>query len=233
MAWYTASSDDGPIAGALADEPASTWPDGLWVGSVSWCDAILRACYGVHEFTDDPSCLFRIGLSKTRASLSLSDGTRIDGGETIGTLHFWNEHVPRYNGDGPNFGWARAMRDQVVNSLCALADYVERDRAWRDVLAFRAEAALTSRRSSRLHRVIERYGFEEVACDRSLLRRAHDLGDDFLLWGLTRAFNPAALLRLPFLRDHRELWISRASLLRHYGPRQRHRAGSATQFYGV
>ena len=232
MAWDTASSD-GPIAGALATDSEATWPDELWVGSVSWCDAILRACYGVHEFTDDPACLFRIGLSKTRASLSLSDGTRIDTGETVGTLHFWNEHLPRYSGDGPNFGWARAMRDQVVNSMCALADYVERERAWRQVQAFRAEAALTSRRSSRLHRVIRRYGFEEIASDRSLLRRAHDLGDDFLLWGLTRAFNPAALPRLPFLRDHRELWISRASLLRHYGRRRSHRAGPLVRFCGV
>jgi hypothetical protein len=233
MAWDTASADDRPIAGALGDEPAATWPDELWVGSVSWCDAILRACYGVHEFTDDPSCVFRIGLSKTRAALSLSDGTHIDTGEVVGTLHFWNEHLPRYNGDGPNLSWARAMRDQVANSLRALARYVESDRSWRDVQAFRAEAALTSRRSGELHRVIKRYGFEQVASDRSLLRRAHDIGDDFLLWGLTRAFNPAALLRLPFLRDHRDLWISRASLLRTYCPRQPHRAGLAARFCGV
>lgn len=229
MAWDSASSDDGRIAGALAGASA-TWPDELWVGSISWCDAILRACYGVYEFTDDPACVFRIGVSKTRAPLSLSDGTRIDAGEVVGTLHFWNEHLPRYACDGPNLGWARAMRDQVANSLCALADYVESERGWRQVQAFRAEAALTSRRSSQLHRVIQRYGFEQIASDRSLLRRAHDLGDDFLLWGLTRAFNPAALPRLPFLRDHRELWISRACLLRNYFPRRpQHRSAPATR----
>ncbi|MGH7115605.1 MAG: YkoP family protein [Stellaceae bacterium] len=228
MAWGTASSDDSPISDAFAASSA-TWPDELWVGSVSWCDAILRACYGVHEFTDDPACVFRIGLSKTRAPLALSDGTLIDAGELVGTLHFWNEHLPRYTCDGPNLGWARAMRDQVANSLCTLASYVESDCAWRRVQAFRAEAALTSRRSSRLHRVIQRYGFEQVASDRSLLRRAHDFGDDFLLWGLTRAFNPAALPRLPFLRDHRELWISRALLLRNYRPPQPRSAGPAAR----
>ncbi len=223
MAWETASPDDAAIAGAMASGSA-TWPDELWVGSVSWCDTILRACYGVYEFTDDRACVFRIGLSKTRVPLSLSDGTRIDAGEAVGTLHFWNEHLPRYSGDGPSFAWARAMRDQVAGSLGALASYVESERAWRDVQAFRAEAALSSRRSSQLHRVIQRYGFEQVASDRSLLRRAHDFGDDFLLWGLTRAFNPAALPRLPFLRDHRELWISRSSLLRNYFAGRPHRA---------
>ncbi|HEY3911568.1 MAG TPA: hypothetical protein VGM07_17025 [Stellaceae bacterium] len=228
MAWGTASSNDGPISDTFAGTSA-TWPDELWVGSVSWCDAILRACYGVYEFTDDPACVFRIGLSKTRAPLALSDGTRIDAGELVGTLHFWNEHLPRYTCDGPNLGWARAMRDQVANSLRALALYVETDCAWHDVRAFRAEAALTSRRSSRLHRVIQRYGFEQIASDRSIFRRAHDLGDDFLLWGLTRAFNPAALPRLPFLRDHRELWISRGFLLRNYLARSPRTASPAAQ----
>lgn len=232
MAWYTISADDGPIAHALEDASA-TWPDELWVGSVSWCDAILRACYGVYEFTDDPACVFRIGLGKTRAPLSLADGTRIDAGETVGTLHFWNEHLPRYTGDGPSFAWARAMRAQVAGSLGTLADYVESEGAWSDVRAFRAEAALSSRGSSQSHRVIQRYGFEEVAADRSLLRRAHDFGDDFLLWGLARAFNPAALPRLPFLRHHRELWISRSSLLRNYFPLQPHRTGTAARSRGA
>jgi hypothetical protein len=228
MTWESSPSEGVSIADTLAGGTA-TWPDELWAGSVSWCDAILRACYGVHEFTDDPSCLFRIGLGRTRAALALADGTRIDAGETVGTLHFWNEHLPRYSEDGPSFGWARAMREQVTNSLTALAHYVESEDGWHEVRAFRAEAALTSRRNSRLPRVIQRYGFEEIAADRSLLRRAHDFGDDFLLWGLTRAFNPAALPRLPFLRDHRELWISRTCLVRDYLPRRPRCAGRATQ----
>ncbi len=232
MAWDTTSADDGPIASALAGVSA-TWPDELWVGSVSWCDAILRAWYGVYEFTNDPACVFRIGLGKTRAPLSLADGTRIDAGEAVGTLHFWNEHLPRYTGDGPSFAWARAMRAQVAGSLGTLADYVASEGAWSDVRAFRAEAALSSRRRSQLHRVIQRHGFEEVASDRSLLRRAHDFGDDFLLWGLARAFNPAALPRLPFLRDHRELWISRSSLLRNYFPHRPHRTGTAARSHGA
>jgi hypothetical protein len=232
MASYTTSADDGPIAGVLAAASA-TWPDELWVGSVSWCDAILRACYGVYEFTDDPTCVFRIGLSKTRTPLSLRDGTRIEAGDLVGTLHFWNEHLPRYTGDGPSFAWARAMRDQVAGSLGALAGYVESEGAWSEVQAFRAEAALSSRRRTQLHRVIQRYGFEEVASDRSLLRRAHDFGDDFLLWGLARAFNPAALPRLPFLRDHRELWISRSSLLRNYDLRRPRRSGAAPRSCGA
>ncbi len=187
--------------------------------SVSWCDTILRTCYGIYEFTDDPACVFRVGLSRTRSALALSDGTRIESGEVIGVLHFWNEHLPRYTDRGPGLEWARAMHNQVVGSLCALAAHVETDSAWREVQALRGEAALYSRQRQRPHRVAQRYGFEHIASERSWLRRAHDFGDDCLLWGLTRAFNPAALARLPFRRDHRELWISRSTLLRNYLPR--------------
>jgi hypothetical protein len=215
-----ASSSTGPMEDTVTGEP-TTWPDELWAGSVSWCDAVLRTCYGIYEFTDDPGCVLRVGLSKTRSPLSLSDGTGIEAGDLVGALHFWNEHLPRYSRHGPSLGWARAMHHHVVGSLRALADYVEVDSAWRKVQAFRAETALYSRHRPQLHRVVQRYGFEQIATDRSLLKRAHDFGDDFLLWGLTRAFNPAALPRLPFLRDHRELWISRTALLRNYSPRQR------------
>ena len=213
-----ASSPAAPVAAAVAGEPAS-WPDEVWAESVSWCDTVLRTCYGIYEFTDDPACVLRVGLSRTRSALSLADGTRVEAGDVIGVLHFWNEHLPRYTRHGPSLAWARAMHNQVVGSLCALAAHVEADNAWREVRALRAEAALYSRQRPRPHRVAQRYGFEQIATERSLLRRAHDLGDDCLLWGLARAFNPAALARLPFRRDHRELWISRTRLLHEYLPR--------------
>jgi hypothetical protein len=201
---------------------SGTWPDELWAGSVGLFDAIIRNYYGVYEFTDDPACVLRVGLGDARAPVALSDGTQIQAGELIGTLHFWNEHLPRYSIDGPNLRWACAMRDQVLHSLRALADYVESASAWRDVRALRGDAALSTRLGmSQVQRVGERYGFERIPCDFSFLRRLHAFGESFTLWGLTRAFNPAALPRQPFLRDHHELWISRASLLRRYARRQR------------
>jgi hypothetical protein len=201
---------------------SAAWPDELWAGSVSLFDAIIRTYYGIYEFTDDPTCVFRVGLSPARAHVSLADGTQIRAGELVGTLHFWNEHLPRYTRDGPSLGWACAMRDQVLHSLRALAEYVESEPAWREVQALRGEAALSARLGmSQVQRVSERYGFERIPSHFSFLRRLHALGESFTLWGLTRAFNPAALPRQPFLRDHHELWMSRASLLRRYARRQR------------
>jgi YkoP domain len=209
---------------------SANWPDELWAESVGRCDAVLRSFYGVREFTNDPTCVFRVGSAKVRATLSLSDGTVIRSGETVGTLHFWNEHLPRQNSCGPGLGWACVMRSRVLHSLAALAEYVETDHGWREIPAFQAEAGLSTRLGSfQVERVVQRYGFERAASSRSLLRRVHDLGDDFLLWGFARAFNPGALTRSRFFRDHHELWISRTSLLRHHLPWQQNANGAASR----
>ena len=164
--------------------------------------------------------MLRAGLSQARAPVSLSDGTQIQVGELVGTLHFWNEHLPPYSSNGPNLRWACAIRDRVVYSLRAFTDYIESEAAWREVRAIRTETALPARLgASQIGRVFRRYGFERVPTDSSLLARLHGLGECFVLWGLTRAFNPAALPRQPFLRDRHELWISRNALLLRYARR--------------
>jgi hypothetical protein len=198
----------------------AAWPDELWTGSVAWADRILRSYYGIYEFTDDPDCVLRVGLSQARAPVSLSDGTDVQLGELVGTLHFWNEHLPRYSARGPDLGWACTVRDRVTYSLRAFSEYVESEPGWRDVRAIRTETALPARLGPpQIMRVFHRYGFERVATHPSLLTRLHGLGECFVLWGLTRAFNPAALPRQPFLRDRHELWISRATLRLRYARR--------------
>jgi hypothetical protein len=164
--------------------------------------------------------VLRAGLSAARASLALSDGTRIEVDELVGTLHFWNEHQPRYSEKGSDLGWACAVRDRVVQSLRAFSDHIESKPAWREVQAVRTETALPARLGAiQVGRVFQSYGFERVPRECSFSARLHGVGECFVLWGLTRAFNPAALPRQPFLRDRHELWISRATLLARYARR--------------
>jgi hypothetical protein len=213
--------------GTALGSASAGWPDGIWASSVGWVDALIRTYYGIYEFIDDPKCVLRVALGQARTAVTLSDGTRVENGELIGTLHFWNEHLPRYAPDGPNLRWACAIRDQMQRSLCSLAEYVEREPAWREIRALRGEAALSTRLGIlQVQRVGERYGFERVpATSNSFLRRLHTVGEAMTLWSLTRAFNPAALSRQPFIRDHHELWISRSSLIERYG-RPRRQAGT-------
>lgn len=207
------------VVGALGTASV-TWPDEFLAGSIAWVDGVLRAYYGIYEFTDDPDCILRVGLSHARARVSLSDGTAVEVGEIVGTLHLWNEHLPRYSSKGPDLGWACAIRGRVVYSLRAFCDYVESAAAWREVRAIRTETSLPARLGAiQIGRVFQRYGFERVPTDPTLCARIHGLGECFVMWGLTRAFNPAALPRQPFLRDRHELWISRGTLLMRYAQR--------------
>ena len=151
---------------------------------------------------------------------SLSDGTEVEVGELVGILHFWNEHLPRYSEKGPDLGWACLMRDRVIYSLRAFSEYIEHEPAWREVRAIRAETALPARLGApQIVRVFQRYGFEQIPTEPSFLARLHGLGECCILWGITRALNPAAMPRQRFLRDRCELWISRTALLARYADR--------------
>jgi hypothetical protein len=228
MTAETTASAAGVVTALRSVSP--DWPDRFCVGVVGLLDGIIRTCCGVHEFTDDPACVLRIGRIPARARVSLSDGTQIAAGEVVGTLHLWNEHLPRYAKGGPDLGWACKVRSRVLHSLHALAVHLENEPAWRPIRALHGEAALTARLGAlQVQRVAERFGFERVPTDFSLRRRLHALGEGVTLWALTRAFNPAALSRQPFFRDHHQLWISRASLIERYAHRQRRSESEPTR----
>jgi YkoP domain len=192
--------------------------DRFWIALVGSIDAVLRAYHGIGEYTDDPFCVFRVGLGPAGEAVILADGTAIAEAELVGSLHLWNEHLPPYTRGGPDFAWACDMRRRVLRSLQLLADVVERDPAWSGVRAFRAQATLSRRLGEvQIRRLARRYGFERIASEVTPLRRLHFLGDCFNTWALTRAFNPAALERQAFLRGRCELWMSRRALIERYG----------------
>jgi hypothetical protein len=190
----------------------------FWVALVGSVDAILRACHGIHEFTDDPDCVLRIAVRRARRAVTLSDGTRVLPGEPVGALHLWNEHLPRYSEGGPDLGWACEIRRRVLHSMQLLATHVERAAEFRAAPAFCAETTLSNRLGeAQIRRLARRHGFERIDPPRSILQQLHAIGDCFNTWALTRAFNPAALSRQPFLRGRHELWISRSTLIDRYG----------------
>jgi YkoP domain len=194
------------------------WRDEAWIAIVGWFDRSLRSYYGIQEFTDDPHCLLRIGPMPAQMPLALSDGTTIREGELVGALHIWNEHVPRYSGNGPSLAWAKEMRRRMLYSIGLLAAFAERDPQWSQVPAFFGVSTLSSRLGEvRMRQLAQRHGFDAVEPPPSLWRPLRLVADAMVVWGLTRAFNPAALRRQKFLRDHCELWISHSRLLKLYG----------------
>jgi hypothetical protein len=184
-------------------------------------DAALRRGLGVFEFTDDPDCVFRLSLVRAPFSVVLSDGTRVKKGDRVGLFHFWNEHLPQFSASGPDLRWAKLMRKKMRESLCDLAERVERDPGWADVQAFYAGTPLDNRIGARqIERVAGRFGFELAASVGPTVLNPYVVGQYALIWGLTRAFNPSAAGRKRFLRPWHYLWLSRGQLLSRYGRQQ-------------
>jgi hypothetical protein len=206
------------IRSSVAKPPVQGWRDEFWTMLVGALDGVLRSCYSVVQFTDDPRCVFRIGQGQARHDLLFADGTVIDAGETIGTLHFWNEQLPPFSLSGPDLRWAVIMHRRVVYSLRALTQFLEIDPVWCGISAFRAEAALSSRIGDKqLERVTRRYGFECIDEPVSWQRHLHELGECCSAWGLARAYNPVALTHQRFFRPYHDLWLTRATLIARYG----------------
>ena len=89
---------------------ADSWKDEFWGVLVRSLDRALRSCYAITEFTDDPKCVLRLGHSTARHQVVLSDGVTVHIGDPVGTVHLWNEHLPRFRDRGPDIGWAVEIR---------------------------------------------------------------------------------------------------------------------------
>jgi len=181
-------------------------------------DAALRYHYGIREFTDDPLCILRLSREKAWRGLLLSDGTPIAAGEPVGELHFWSEHMPVFGDTGPNLGWAVETCRRLRRSFVLLAGALGSDPRWQGLHAVFARWAFAGAfDATHQRRLIEEFGLDIFAPDRTIAHRVHDLMQDFLLWGMLRAFNPEALQSHGFFRSRQELWISRPAVLAGFG----------------
>jgi hypothetical protein len=148
--------------------------------------------------------------------MELADGTRIRAGEPVGVLHLWNEHLLRIPPDGADLRWAMAMRRLMQFTLRELATASTVDPRLARARAFGGTALFASRGgSSHVASMAARFGFEWIPEMRkpSLLRAIHDFFQNFLVFGLVWAFNPAGLRGKGFIRPRDRLFLSRQALL--------------------
>ncbi|HUB10127.1 MAG TPA: hypothetical protein VMB50_24200, partial [Myxococcales bacterium] len=106
-----------------------------------------------------------------------------------------------------------------------LASALGNDPGWQGLRAVFARWAFAGAfDATHQRRLIEEFGLDIFAPDRTVAHRVHDLMQDFLLWGMLRAFNPGALHSHGFFRSRQELWISRPAVLARFGGAVRHLA---------
>jgi len=181
-------------------------------------DRRQRRKLGIWEFTDDPDCIVRLGITRARVGAHLADGTIVRPGDRIGVIHLWNEHVPRIPPGGGDLGWARTMLKSVRRSLLLLAPYLREEPRLQSIDAFGGEFGFVY--SPAAMRVLTLLGFElfDPLPPRTLWDRTVDLAMRIWPYLLRRAFNPESLRDQGFsdLR-RRPIWITRSTILARYG----------------
>jgi hypothetical protein len=187
-------------------------------------DRWLRRWHGIYEFTAHRDCLFRAERCLAEESLLLSDGVRVRRGDPLLKVHLWNEHMPAMGQDGPTVAWARRVSRAVETSLRELARHVTQYSDLDSVVAICADMRLaTGKQTAQLGRIVSRYGFEAAKDSRvgrpGLLRL---IGENLLMMLLVLATNPIAFRAAVLRRGHARVVISRAKLLRLYGPQRLH-----------
>lgn len=173
----------------------------------------------IREFSDDPDCILRVSISRSRLDAELADGTIVRRGDRIGLIHLWNERVPRIPATGPDLEWARVASRSAVRSLRLLARYLLETPDLDGIRAFGGEFGFVYTPATL--RFLHRLGFEvfDPRPPRGLCEWVEDIAMRIWPWLLRRVFNPASLhgRTLADIR-RRPIWITRTTILRLYGP---------------
>jgi len=131
-------------------------------------DARRRRGIGIVEFEQGEDALVRIGTGRAERAMELSDGTRLQPGDLLLELHFWNEHLMTLPSAGPTLRWAVSTRRQVTRSLHRLAAYLQRTPDLREVKALRIRPAFAGRNLARnLTWIVAKHGFESAEDQRN------------------------------------------------------------------
>jgi hypothetical protein len=185
-------------------------------------DARQRRRQAVFEYSRDPACIFRLDISSAPRPLTLRDGTRVDAGERVARLHFWNEQIPKMPEDGATIGWARRMQRAIAFSLFELARYLAERPDLADVAVVCGDVpSATKSQSGQLARIMARYGFETIVESGRLPfgERLHRFGENILISLIVLAHNAGALRPDTLARVRVPIYLSRRILERDFADR--------------
>lgn len=176
-------------------------------------DRRQRRALGIREFSADPRCILRLGLTTASARVELGDGTVVQPGDAVGVIHLWNERMPPIPQGGPNLAWARELKQSLLHSFRLLAHHVVREPSLGHLDALGGQLPLVYTTGS--IRLLRRLGLEvlEPSPPRGPLEWAVDMGSRVWTWLLRRAFNAESVRGLwPGELQRRAVWISRRRL---------------------
>jgi hypothetical protein len=180
-----------------------------------------RYLRGIHEFSSDPDCIYRLSIESAPRDATLPDGTVFRRGEPIGVLHIWGDHMPAIPSSGINLAWAARVVRMLKRSSSLLAHHAAREASLQSIPAFGNDAFFIPTRANA--RLLERIGFAvlEGAPDARVYQQARIKVVRVWSWLLRRAFNQHSARGIgPADLQYRSIWMSRRTLLEKYHTNQ-------------
>lgn len=183
-------------------------------------DAVLVRCYRVEVFADEPECILRSSVRRLKAPVGLPGGARLESGDKLIEIHFWNEHLPPLEESGADLPWGRRFARRLWRSLELLAAHAVSDPRYKDFVAlhgrlgFIPEGEVDTRKPTAW-----RFGFElEVQEAPGMRFWTASFWAGLHAWLLMWAFNPNTLAGKRFRETAlSDLWMTRDVLLDRFG----------------
>lgn len=193
-----------------------------WLAGIIFAiDTRLRRRQAVVEYSSHPSCIFRLGIARSRRTLTLRDGTGLRAGQRMVQLHFWSEHIPPIPPNGATIRWARRMQKSISTSLRELARYLASRPDFGDIGVVCADvpSAATWAQCQQIEYIMGYYGFETVmeSAGLPLPERIHRLGENILISLTILAQNAPALRPDTLMRVRVPIYLSRRNLEQKFG----------------
>jgi hypothetical protein len=180
-----------------------------------------RYLRGIHEFSSDPDCIYRLSIESAPRDATLPDGTVFRRGEPIGVLHIWGDHMPAIPSSGINLAWASRVVRRLKRSGSLLAHHAAKEASLQSIPAFGNDAFFIPTQANA--RLLERIGFAvlEGAPDDRMYQQARIKVVRVWTWLLRRAFNRHSTRGIwPADLQYRSIWMSRRTLFERYHTNQ-------------
>ena len=200
--------------------PASCYSHPWLAETLFAFDTRMRQHLGVTEYSAHPACLFRLEIAQAHRRLTLADGTRLEPGQRVARLHFWNEHIPPVPTGGTTIRWARQAQRSISLSLQELAHYLSSRPDLCDISVVCGDVpSATREQCGQIKYIMAHYGFETIMETKHLpfAERLHRLGENILISLTVFAQNPAALRLDTLQRVRVPIYLSRGILERKFG----------------
>ena len=180
-------------------------------------DRFLSNQLRIFTFCEAEDCLLRLQITESRHEVELA-GTRIEAGEPILAIHFWNEHLPEVPSGGSDVVWARRMGRLMFKALYYLGEYLSHHPELIERKAIYGATALFSPygRSGSVE-LMHRFGFSVLPYQTSW-GWFGEFWENFYAWWVLWAYSPASLRHRWFWSMRRsEVWMLTEEFMKRYG----------------